>query len=77
MRRILAWGAATTIVLVCSIAGGAALGHQATVVQAAPAADGVVMCEKIATTGPTDFYYCETGYGNFFVNSVGFMVLEE
>lgn len=46
-------------------------------VQAAPVADGVEMCEKIATTGPLDIYRCPTDNGNLFVNSVGFMVLEE
>lgn len=46
-------------------------------VQAAPVeASGIVMCGKIATTGPLDFYYCETDFGNFFVNSAGFMALE-
>lgn len=39
---------------------------------------GVVMCVKIATTGPLDAYYCEPNLGQpFYINSVGFMVLEE
>lgn len=42
-------------------------------VRAAPAADGVQMCMKIATTGPIDVYFCETDYGDFYINSVGFM----
>lgn len=46
--------------------------------QAAPLPPvSIVMCGKIATTGPIDFYFCETDFGNFFVNSLGFMVLEE
>lgn len=46
-----------------------------TVEAAAPVS--IVMCGKIATTGPIDFYFCETDFGNFFVNSAGFMALEE
>lgn len=39
---------------------------------------GVVMCVKIATTGPLDAYYCEPNLGQpFYINSVGFMVLED
>lgn len=38
----------------------------------------VVMCTKIATTGPLDYYYCEPEIGQpFYTNSVGFMLLEQ
>lgn len=39
---------------------------------------GVVMCVKIATTGPLDAWLCEPNIGpSFLINSVGFMVLED
>lgn len=39
---------------------------------------GVVMCVKIATTGPLDAWLCEPNIGpSFLINSVGFMQVIE
>jgi hypothetical protein len=33
-------------------------------------------CEQVATIGILDVYFCETDYGDIFVNSFGFMMTE-
>ena len=60
--------------LYCALGFGVGFLVQSRPVQAAPAN----VCEAVATAGNITVYYCEPDYGlPFYVNSVGFMALED
>lgn len=71
------WLAFVLFVLMSGFAGGY-FAYQDSIAMAAPLEPAsVVMCGKIATTGPIDYYFCETDFGDFFTNSMGFMAIEQ
>lgn len=72
------WLRSDLLVLSLIILGAILLVVVSPPVHAAPSNDGVVFCEKTATTGDIDYYYCEPNIGPSFVaNSVGFLQLEQ
>lgn len=65
------------VVIAGAIIGAATMKVDMSIANAAPAAATSDNCEKVATANTIDIYYCQPDNSpRFYINSVGFMVLE-
>ena len=69
MKPVTYFGVAAAILLLLSVVLSAA-----SPVNAAPTPISE-NCEEVATIGIIEYYFCESPYGDFYANSLGFMLV--